>query len=157
MTDTPDDLPGPGAGSRYATPSESPGFLLWRATLRWQRSLAARLTPLGLTHAQFVLLASTWWLGRDGRLPSQRELADQAGTDLMMTSQVVRTLEARGYLLRGRDPADARVRRLAVTPAGEQLAFRAIGVVEAADAAFFLGTDQSAMVELLRRLGDGAR
>jgi hypothetical protein len=36
----------------------SPGLLLWRATLRWQRRIVAALKPLGLTHVQFVLLAS---------------------------------------------------------------------------------------------------
>ena len=47
-------------------PEESLGFLLWRATLRWQRGVAAVLTPLDLTHVQFVLLASTWWLNAQG-------------------------------------------------------------------------------------------
>src|SRR5262249_4571528 len=37
------------------------GFLLWHATLRWQRLLSAALRPLGLTHVQFVLLAVLWW------------------------------------------------------------------------------------------------
>ena len=35
-------------------PHESPGFLLWHATLRWQRGVAAALQPLDLTHVQFV-------------------------------------------------------------------------------------------------------
>ena len=43
-------------------PQNSPGFLLWHVTLRWQRDIAAALAPLDLTHVQFVLLASTWWL-----------------------------------------------------------------------------------------------
>ena len=43
-------------------PNDSPGFLLWHATLRWQRGVAQALAPLDLTHVQFVLLAatSTW-------------------------------------------------------------------------------------------------
>src|SRR4051812_25420869 len=58
----------------------SPGFLLWRVTQRWQRVIAAALRPLELTHAQFVLLMSTWHLARTGddRGPSQREVADHA-------------------------------------------------------------------------------
>ena len=43
-------------------PEDSPGFLLWHVTLRWQRDIAAALAPLDLTHVQFVLLATTWWL-----------------------------------------------------------------------------------------------
>jgi DNA-binding MarR family transcriptional regulator len=74
-------------------PIESPGFLLWHATLRWQRGVAAALAPLDLTHVQFVLLACTWWLNRQGERPTQVRLASQAGTDIKMTSQVVRSLE----------------------------------------------------------------
>jgi hypothetical protein len=50
-------------------PSESPGFLLWHATLRWQRGIAQALAPLDLTHVQFVLLACTWWLNEEGQHP----------------------------------------------------------------------------------------
>jgi hypothetical protein len=41
--------------------------------------------------ARFVLLASLWWLSeRDQQPPTQAQLAAQAGTDQMMTSQVLR-------------------------------------------------------------------
>jgi hypothetical protein len=42
-------------------PGASPGFLLWRVGLAWQRLMTATLKPLDLTHVQFVLLASSWW------------------------------------------------------------------------------------------------
>jgi DNA-binding MarR family transcriptional regulator len=115
----------------------SPGFLLWRATLRWQRVMADTLKPFGITHVQFVLLASTWWICENDGPPRQRDLADHAGTDPMMTSQVVRALEAAGLLTRTSDPDDARAVRLAPTSAGKALAPRAIAAVEAADRAFF--------------------
>ena len=115
----------------------SPGFLLWHATLRWQRVITATLKPLGLTHVQFVLLAGAWWLGDQGAPPSQRELSDQCGTDVMMTSQVVRTLEGKGLLRREADAADSRVKRLRVTEEGRELAQRAVAAVEAADRAYF--------------------
>jgi DNA-binding MarR family transcriptional regulator len=51
------------------------------------------LAPLDLTHVQFVLLACTWWLNEQGERPSQIALAAQAGTDIKMTSQVLRSLE----------------------------------------------------------------
>jgi DNA-binding MarR family transcriptional regulator len=139
------------------TPDESPGFLLWHATLRWQRAIAAALGPLGLTHVQFVLLAGAWWLGAHGGPPSQRELADQSGTDPMMTSQVVRILERRELLTRSADPRDSRVRRLAVTPEGARLAQRAIDIVEAGDARFFAPVaDQPALLAILQALGGRA-
>jgi len=132
---------------------DSPGFLLWHATLRWQRAIAVALRPLGLTHVQFVLLAGAWWLAQRNQRPSQRELADHAGTDRMMTSQVVRTLESRSLLLRELDQVDARVRRLTVTPEGERLAVEAIVAVEAADEAYFASVpNRDELMELLGRL-----
>ena len=133
---------------------DSPGFLLWRVTQRWQRALVAALRPLELTHAQFVLLMSAWYLARGGGPgPSQREVADHAEADVMMTSQVLRTLERRGLVTRGADAADARVKRLKVTPAGARLARRAQGVVEAADRDFFAGVGhQDALLSHLREL-----
>jgi DNA-binding MarR family transcriptional regulator len=142
-------------------PGDSPGFLLWHVTLRWQRDMSAALAPLDLTHVQFVLLATTWWLNTSGERPSQLTVARRAGTDVKMTSQVLRTLEAKGLLVRAVDSADTRARRLSVTDAGADLAARAVETVEAADAAFFGGTgDVAALVRLLRPLApqipDGA-
>jgi DNA-binding MarR family transcriptional regulator len=133
-------------------PSESPGFLLWHATLRWQRSVAAALAPLDLTHVQFVLLACSWWLNEQGEHPSQVRLAAQAGTDIKMTSQVLKTLEEKGLVEREVDPADTRARRLRVTRRGTRLAPRAIAVVERVDAEFFSESPPADAVDLLGRL-----
>jgi len=135
-------------------PGDSPGLLLWRATLRWQRLITAALKPLDLTHVQFVLLASAWWLTHvAGETPSQRRLAEHAGTDPMMTSQVLRALEAKGLIARSAHPNDSRARRISVTRAGGTLAKRAVAVVEAADAQFFEAAgDQAALLTVLRRL-----
>jgi DNA-binding MarR family transcriptional regulator len=133
-------------------PSQSPGFLLWHATLRWQREVAAALAPLGLTHVQFVLLACVWWLSEQGERPTQVRLAEQAGTDVKMTSQVVRTLEQKGLVERTVDAADTRARRLRPTRRGARLAPRAIEVVERVDAEFFSNLGDKEAVGLLSRL-----
>ncbi|MEW2412544.1 MarR family winged helix-turn-helix transcriptional regulator [Streptomyces sp. NPDC046866] len=134
------------------TPGESPGFLLWHATLRWQRGIAAALAPLDLTHVQFVLLACTWWLNEQGEQPNQLAVARQAGTDVKMASQVLRTLEAKGLIRREVDPADTRAKRLRVTEAGAALAPRAIAAVEEADARFFEPVPVAEAIALLGRL-----
>lgn len=133
-------------------PGESPGFLLWHTTLRWQRDIAAALAPLDLTHVQFVLLACAWWLNNQGEHPNQLTLARQAGTDVKMASQVLRALEAKGLIEREVDPADTRAKRLRVTDAGAQLAPRAIAAVELADAQFFQPVPVDDAISLLRRL-----
>jgi DNA-binding MarR family transcriptional regulator len=133
-------------------PNDSPGFLLWHATLRWQRGIAKALAPLDLTHVQFVLLACAWWLNEQGQRPTQIALALQAGTDIKMTSQVVRSLERKGLLEREVDAADTRARRLHVNERGAQLAVRAIAVVEQVDAEFFADIPERQTLSFLRRL-----
>ncbi|PZR78448.1 MAG: MarR family transcriptional regulator [Candidatus Aeolococcus gillhamiae] len=116
--------------------------------------MAASLRPLGLTHVQFVLLASTWWLTAvAGEAPTQRRVADHAGTDPMMTSQVLRTLEQKGLVVRAASPGDSRARQLGVTRPGALLARRAIAAVEAADDEFFAAAgDRRSVLETLRGL-----
>lgn len=141
--------------TRFGSPEQSPGFLLWRATLSWQRRVRTALAPHGLTHVQFVLLACLWWLGEQaGEAPTQARLAAQAGTDPMMTSQVLRKLEARGLLERRADRGDTRVRRLRLTTAGRDLTARAVDEVERTDVAYFapLGGRQDALVAALAAL-----
>ena len=135
---------------------EKPGFLLWHATLRWQRLVTATLKPIGLTHVQFVLLASTWFLESRTGPPSQRELADHAGTDAMMTSQVLRSLEAAGLMERHPDPTDARIKRLTVTAPGHRAAADALAAVDAVDTQFFGATrDRADLVAWLLTLAGG--
>ena len=138
-------------------PDYSPGFWLWHATLRWQREVTAALAPLGLTHVQFVLLSCAWWLNDHGVVPNQLRLARQAGTDVKMTSQVLRKLEAKALIERETDRDDTRAKRLRITDAGIALALDAIERVEKADAAFFrpltsTGTPPAEITALLRRL-----
>ncbi len=134
-----------------AGPGDSPGFLLWHVTLRWQRHLTSALGPLGLTHTQFVLLACTWWLNEQGLQPNQLTAATQAGTDVKVASEVFRKLESRGLLARQADQHDSRARALTVTPEGAALAARAIVIVEAADEEFFAGQSE-ALTKVLRPL-----
>jgi DNA-binding MarR family transcriptional regulator len=143
--------------TRFQSPRESPGFLLWLVTNAWQRHLRAALDPLDLTHVQFVLLASLAWLSREGDTVTQVRLAHQARTDEMMTSQVVRALERKGLLLRRAYPADHRARGLQVTPKGLQLVNKALGLVERADARFFgsVGEGLPRLITMLRALSGG--
>jgi len=143
--------------TRFSGPSESPGLLLWRTTMRWQRVMTAALAPLDLTHVQFVLLASAMWLGRNGEPPNQVQLAAQAGTEVKMTSDVVARLEAKGLIAREADLRDSRAKVIRVTPAGAAAAQRAIVAVETADAAFFEPVDEAQLVGLLQQLAGEIR
>ncbi len=139
--------------SAHISAEDSTGLLLWRVSNRWQAAQRAALKPHGLTHAQFVLLASLAWLDVDGPI-TQQALAGHAAADPMMTSQVLRVLEARGLVAREPHPSDARARALRVTAAGEALANRANADVEACDQRFFaaLGSAAGAFIDQLRAL-----
>ena len=144
-----------GLATEHADASDSPGLLLWQVTHRWQAAQRAALAPFGLTHVQFVLLASLTWLQGQGDGPlTQRQLADHAATDPMMTSQVLRVLERAGFVERSPHPADRRAVSLTVTAAGRALANQAVVVVEACDREFFapLGGGTASLVQSLRRL-----
>jgi DNA-binding MarR family transcriptional regulator len=143
-----------GLGSRFPAAAQSPGLLLWRVTNRWQAAMRAALAPHELTHVQYVLLASLTWLGdrEPERLVTQVELAGFAATDPMMTSQVVRVLEAGGLVERLPHPTDRRARVLRATAEGAAAARRATADVEAADAAFFAAVDGEAFVRQLAAL-----
>jgi DNA-binding MarR family transcriptional regulator len=143
--------------TEFGRPDESPGFLLWQVTNRWQAAVRAALKPHGLTHVQFVLLATLTWLDANGPV-TQKRLAAAAATDVMMTSQVLRILEDRGLVSRGHHPEDGRARALMVTPAGRALANAAVVDVEACDRRFFgpLGDRTADFASMLRTLRDHA-
>ena len=153
--------PADAVGTRYEGPAASPGFALWRVATVWQRAVRAALVEVDLTHAQFVLLTSAAWLeaaaGAQGEPVTQATIAAQAGTDAVMTSEVLRTLERKRLVRRTPHPGDARARCIAVTPAGRRLVRRAVPLVEAVDEAFFSvpGPELRAFRELLRRRDAG--
>ena len=123
--------------TRFQGPESSPGLLLWRSTLAWQRDVAAALDPFGLTHSQFVLLACAWWLEAHGGAGTQVMIAAQAGMDVKTASQVLRRLEAAGYVSRQQAPGDARARIVSTTAAGREMGDQALSAVEAVDEAYF--------------------
>lgn len=147
-----------GLESVYADADSSPGLSLWRVTNSWQRVIRAALAPFDLTHVQFVLLASLTWMDRDAPV-TQRDLAAHAGTDPMMTSQVVRALETKGLVTREPHPVDRRAWAIAPTSDGRALANRANVAVETVDAEYFavLGGRSGELLALLQTLDTAHR
>ena len=142
-----------GLHSEFANADDSPGLMLWRVSNTWQAAQRAALAPFDLTHVQFVLLASLTWL-RSAAPITQRDLANHARTDPMMTSQVLRALEGKGLVRRAPHPTDGRAWALTVTRHGAALASAANGAVEAVDRTFFgrLEDDLPHFTDFLRRL-----
>ncbi|MFF0345532.1 MarR family winged helix-turn-helix transcriptional regulator [Kribbella sp. NPDC004875] len=111
--------------------SATPGHLVWRLSMKWRVAVDRALEPRGLTHAQYVMLASLYGLERDGQAPSQRELADHTGLEALYVSKLARSLDADGLIQRTRDAVDTRTMRLELTAKGRDTIEPAIGDVAA--------------------------
>lgn len=107
----------------------TPGFLVWRLSMKWRVAVDRAVAPLGLTHAQYSLVASLYGMQRGGERPSQRRLADHTGLEPLYVSKLARALETAGLLERTRDPRDPRAVQLALTEQGQEVTARAIKVV----------------------------
>jgi len=114
-------------------PIENPttGYLLWRLTTKLRAGVDRALAPLGLTHAQYTLLASLYGFSRTGARPSQRELADWTGLEPIFVSKLARALEQAGLIERTEHPADPRAVQLRLSDDGADIARRAIAIVRA--------------------------
>ncbi|HLI22162.1 MAG TPA: hypothetical protein VKV32_13640 [Stellaceae bacterium] len=92
---------------------------------RWQRRLEKALQPVGLTHLQFILLATIDWLERAGEVPSQARLANFTLFDRVMISKVLALLAQKGLIARDAHPTVAKAKRVDLTSAGHQALARA--------------------------------
>lgn len=109
----------------------TPGYLVWRVSMRWRAAADRALAPLGLTHAQYALLATLYGMALAGDQPSQRRLADEAGLEPIFVSKLVRTLERGGLLERAAHPDDTRAYALTLTERGTDVIVRAVATIHA--------------------------
>jgi DNA-binding MarR family transcriptional regulator len=116
---------------RVARPTQHPttGYLLWRVTTKLRAAVDRLLAPLGVSHAQYTLLASLYGFSYTGALPSQRELADWTGLEPIFVSKLARALEHDGLIERAEHPADPRAVQLRLTSHGTDVARRAIAII----------------------------
>jgi DNA-binding MarR family transcriptional regulator len=118
-----------GIGMEVPPDEVAVGYLLWRVTTKWRAAVDRAVAPLGLTHAQYSLLASLYGLSHSGSQPSQRELADFTGLEPVYVSKLARALERSGLLVRSEHPKDTRAVQLAITEHGADVVTRAIALV----------------------------
>jgi DNA-binding MarR family transcriptional regulator len=133
-------------------PEKSPGFLLWQVSTNWRRLVETALIEIGLTYSQFILLASLERLNSHQSAVAQVELARHCRTDITMTSQILRTLERKGYIERKMQKGNERSKFPKVTKRGAQLIEQALPIVEKVDQQFF-GVDTKEYLKLLKQLG----
>jgi len=135
-------------------PKQSPGFLLWHISTSWRSSIEAVLKTFGLTHPQFVVLATTGWLTRNRELTNQAAIGKMAGLDPNTNSQIIKGLEQKSLIKR--DPSsDGRAKNVSLTSKGSQILEGALPAVERMDGFFFNSLKEneiSALVTLFQKL-----
>jgi len=122
--------------SVHEGPKQSPGFLLWRISTSWRSAIETVLKTLDLTHPQFVVLATTGWLTRNGTPVTQAAIGKMAGLDPNTNSQIIKGLEQKGLIHRVQS-SDARAKNVSLSARGSNILHQALPSVEKADAQFF--------------------
>jgi MarR family transcriptional regulator, organic hydroperoxide resistance regulator len=93
------------------------GFQLSQVVRKLQKTYEAAFSPFGITPSQALLLDQLWQA--DGA--PLKELGSRVHLDPTSVNWLVGQLEKAGLAERRRDPADKRVVRLWLTPAGDAL------------------------------------
>lgn len=106
-----------------------PAFDLDRHVFFWltqvigarDRRLGQALRGYGLRVPEWRALASLYARRQEARVCTMSELADLASIDRTTLTRTIDRMQEAGWLERGTDGDDMRVKRLALTPAGERL------------------------------------
>ena len=122
--------------SIHEGPKQSPGFLLWHISTSWRSAIESVLKNFGLTHPQFVVLATTGWLTRNGELATQAAIGRLASLDPNTTSQILKGLEQKELIERIQS-TDARAKHPQLTSKGHTVLTNALPAVEHQDVEFF--------------------
>jgi len=125
--------------------SEDPGFLLLQVSSLWaEYHDKAVKRNYDLSHMQFAVLASVHWLVLySGKQVTQAILAHHTKITPMAISQMLKVLEAKGYVHRTTHLTDIRAKAVELTQQGKDLMDKAMKTIYDVDAKFFhvLGKD----------------
>lgn len=136
-------------------PEHSPGFLLWQTTITWQRLIKKALDEYHVSHAQFVILAITFWFESQNHEVSQSLIIRQSKLDKMTVSKSFKKLVKEGYVKRIEHTEDTRAKAVFLTKKGKELISKLVPIVEKIDQDFFgvlKKTDQRSLINVLNNL-----
>jgi DNA-binding MarR family transcriptional regulator len=135
-------------------PEEYPGFLLLHASNIWYRYIKNELKHFGTTYVQFSILSSLIYLSKEKEHINQKQIAQHARIDIMMTSDVLKTLESKKLVIRYPNQEDRRSNSIKITEKGATLISKIFVQVYKADVKFFqiLGDDIKSFTETMEKL-----
>ncbi len=143
--------------SKYADNSEqSIGFSFIRVYNIWHRTIKTDLAEIGLTHPQFVVLASLGHLSQNDQEATQVVIADTSDIDVMTASTIIKNLEKKELVKRTPSVNDSRAKKVELTPDGLAIMQQALKIVEEIDLQFFgkLAEDRVSFNHMLHRLAE---
>lgn len=122
---------------REKNADDSPGFLLFRITVLWQKKLGIIFNDLKIQQTQYAILASLKYFEEKNEKCTQAFLVEHARIDKMTLSKSVRQLEKTGLVKRAQSDEDARAVLVKLTQRGRNLVTEAVRRIEDADELFF--------------------
>ena len=130
---------------------DSAGYLANHMARLFERGLAARIRPLGLTTGTFPALLELW--EQDGL--TQKQLVERLDIEQATMANTLSRMERDGLIKRERDPGDGRVQRIKLTEQARALRDPAIAAATAENenALFSLSDEESAQfIGLMRKI-----
>ncbi|QUX29145.1 MarR family transcriptional regulator [Nocardiopsis akebiae] len=144
-----DRSPAPAGGFPLPAVDEQMCFALYAASRAVTNLYRPLLEPLGLTYPQYLVMMLLWERGECW----VKDFGSVLQLDYGTLTPLLKRLEARGLLVRGRDPRDERSVLVVLTEEGRRLRERAEGIPEAIGRVIDLPEEEFEATRLaLRRL-----
>lgn len=134
----------------------SVGFSFIRVYNIWHRWIKTALSEIGLTHSQFVVIASLGYLSQFNQEVTQVVIAEASDIDVMTVSTIIKNLEKKELVERMPSLRDSRAKTVQLTENGINVMQSAMEIVEEIDEKFFgqLDEEKDDFNRLLLRLSD---
>ncbi|MDR2968670.1 MAG: MarR family winged helix-turn-helix transcriptional regulator [Tannerellaceae bacterium] len=114
------------------------GFLMLQVSNLWATSHDRVLKrQYDLTHMQYAVLASIYWLVLYGEEVTQVRLAQHTKINAMTISKMLKGLEIKGYVYRTTHSVDVRAKSVHLTGKGKEILDKAIKTIADVDTKFF--------------------
>jgi DNA-binding MarR family transcriptional regulator len=136
----------------FKKPELSPGFMLWQTTTIWQRKIKAAIDSYGISHSQFVIMATLLWFNEQGHETSQVDIINMTKLDKMTVSKAIKKLVNEKLIARKEHSKDTRAKSVTLTDNGKSLVQKLIPIVEGIDHEFFGVIKGSEQKELIKHL-----
>ena len=128
-------------------------FPLYAASRETIKRYRPHLDKLGLTYTQYIVMMVFW----EEKTQNVKQLGEKLYLDSGTLTPVLKTLEAKGYLVRTRSKEDERVLNVEITAAGEALKDEALAIPQEMMKHIALEREEIyTLYKLLRKLLDDA-